>query len=303
MVKKGIIGIMAAGMLRAGLWVGLLAGVMTMGGCQVLEKKQQAGAVVELNGHYVYRSTLDSLTLGLQSEDSMRVAQQYIRQWAQDILLFGNATARTNEEIENMVADYRRTLYAQAYEDRLVERRMPKAIPDSAIQTIYAQMPDRFVLDESIVKGMLLVVPNDAPNLSKVKQWLLKVGTERREKNNKANVLDDIEKYVYQNASGYELFTDHWTRVTELTRQMPMERADLETKLKYGNRIEVADSTQTFILQVTEKHMKGEAMPIEYARPQIEKIVLNARRVEFLRDERERLYNKAIQEKKINFFD
>lgn len=290
---------------RISLMAGIVLSVMMtlMSGCQVMEKKQQAGAVVELNGHYVYRSTLDSLTLGLQSEDSMRVAQQYIRQWAQDILLFGNATARTNEEIENMVADYRRTLYAQAYEDRLVERRMPKAIPDSAIQTIYAQMPDRFVLDESIVKGMLLVVPNDAPNLSKVKQWLLKVGTERREKTGKANVLDDIEKYVYQNASGYELFTDHWTRVTELTRQMPMERAELETKLKYGNRIEVADSTQTFILQVTEKHMKGEAMPIEYARPQIEKIVLNARRVEFLRDERERLYNKAIQEKKIHFFD
>lgn len=290
---------------RISLMAGIVLSVMMtlMSGCQVMEKKQQVGAAAELNGHYVYRSTLDSLTLGLQSEDSMRVAQQYIRQWAQDILLFGNATARTNEEIENMVADYRRTLYAQAYEDRLVERRMPKSIPDSAVQAIYAQMPDRFVLDESIVKGMLLVVPNDAPNLSKVKQWLLKVGTERREKTGKANVLDDIEKYVYQNASGYELFTDQWTRVTELTRQMPMERAELETKLKYGNRIEVADSTQTFILQVTEKHMKGEAMPIEYARPQIEKIVLNARRVEFLRDERERLYNKAIQDQKIHFYE
>ena len=277
-------------------------------GCQALEKKQQVGAVAELNGHYLYRSTLDSLTLGLNSEDSLRVVQQYIRQWAQDILLYDNSTARTHSEIEQMVSEYRRTLYAQAYEDRLVERRMPKSIPDSAVQTIYDRMPDRFILDESIVKGVLLVVPNDAPNLSKLKQWLLKIGTERQErkekKNSKAtNVLDDIEKYVYQNASGYELFTDQWTTVTALTRQMPVERADLETKLKYGNRIEISDSTQTFILQVTEKHMRGEKMPVEYARPQIEKIILNARRVEFLRKERERLYNDAVQEKKIKFFD
>ena len=274
-------------------------------GCQVLEKKQQVGAVAELNGQYLYRSTLDSLTLGLSSEDSLRVVQQYIRQWAQDILLYDNSTARTHREIEQMVSEYRRTLYAQAYEDRLVERRMPKSIPDSAVQAIYDRMPDRFILDESIVKGVLLVVPNDAPNLSKVKQWLLKIGTERQErKNSKAtNVLDDIEKYVYQNASGYELFTDQWTTVTALTRQMPVERADLETKLKYGNRIEISDSTQTFILQVTEKHMRGEKMPVEYARPQIEKIILNARRVEFLRKERERLYNDAVQEKKIKFFD
>ena len=277
-------------------------------GCQALEKKQQVGAVAELNGQYLYRSTLDSLTLGLNSEDSLRVVQLFIRQWAQDILLYDNSTARTHREIEQMVSEYRRTLYAQAYEDRLVERRMPKSIPDSSVQAIYDRMPDRFILDESIVKGVLLVVPNDAPNLSKVKQWLLKIGTERQErkerKNSKAtNVLDDIEKYVYQNASGYELFTDQWTTVTALTRQMPMERADLETKLKYGNRIEISDSTQTFILQVTEKHMRGEKMPVEYARPQIEKIILNARRVEFLRKERERLYNDAVQEKKIKFFD
>lgn len=277
-------------------------------GCQVMEKKQQVGAVAELNGHYLYRSTLDSLTLGLNSEDSLRVVQLFIRQWAQDILLYDNSTARTHREIEQMVSEYRRTLYAQAYEDRLVERRMPKSIPDSSVQAIYDRMPDRFILDESIVKGVLLVVPNDAPNLSKVKQWLLKIGTERQErkerKNSKAtNVLDDIEKYVYQNASGYELFTDQWTTVTALTRQMPVERADLETKLKYGNRIEISDSTQTFILQVTEKHMRGEKMPVEYARPQIEKIILNARRVEFLRKERERLYNDAVQEKKIKFFD
>lgn len=274
-------------------------------GCQALEKKQQVGAVAELNGHYLYRSTLDSLTLGLNSEDSLRVVQLYIRQWAQDILLYDNSTARTHREIEKMVSEYRRTLYAQAYEDRLVERRMPKSIPDSAVQAIYDRMPDRFILDESIVKGVLLVVPNDAPNLSKLKQWLLKIGTERQEKKNSkaTNVLDDIEKYVYQNASGYELFTDQWTTVTALTRQMPVERADLETKLKYGNRIEISDSTQTFILQVTEKHMRGEKMPVEYARPQIEKIILNARRVEFLRKERERLYNDAVQEKKIKFFD
>lgn len=274
-------------------------------GCQVLEKKQQVGAVAELNGQYLYRSTLDSLTLGLNSEDSLRVVQLFIRQWAQDILLYDNSTARTHSEIEQMVSEYRRTLYAQAYEDRLVEHRMPKSIPDSAVQAIYDRMPDRFILDESIVKGVLLVVPNDAPNLSKVKQWLLKIGTERQEKKNSkvTNVLDDIEKYVYQNASGYELFTDQWTTVTALTRQMPVERADLETKLKYGNRIEISDSTQTFILQVTEKHMRGEKMPVEYARPQIEKIILNARRVEFLRKERERLYNDAVQEKKIKFFD
>lgn len=260
-------------------------------GCQAFEKKQQSGAAVELNGHYLYRSTLDSLTLGMNSEDSLRAAQQYIRQWAQDILLYDATMSHTNAQIETMVEDYRRTLYAQAYEERLVDKRMSKTITDSTVLALYQQMPERFKLDESIMKGMLVVVPSDAPNIPKLRQWMA------------AQSLDKIEKYAYQNASGYELFTEQWKTTTEIIRLVPMERADLENRLKGTNHIEVADSSKIYLLQITDKNMRGEAMPVEYARPQIEQIILNARRVEFMRKERERLYNEAIQERKIHFYE
>ena len=260
-------------------------------GCQAFEKKQQSGAAVELNGHYLYRSTLDSLTLGMNSEDSLRAAQLFIRQWAQDILLYDATMSHTNAQIETMVEDYRRTLYAQAYEERLVESRMSKTITDSTVNALYQQMPERFKLDESIMKGMLVVVPKDAPNIQKLRQWMA------------AQSLDKLEKYVYQNASGYELFVDQWKTTTEIIRLVPIERADLESRLKGANHIEVADSSKIYLLQITDKNMRGEAMPVEYARPQIEKIILNARRVEFMRKERERLYNEAIQKRKIHFYE
>lgn len=260
-------------------------------GCQAFEKKQQSGAAVELNGRYLYRSTLDSLTLGMNSEDSLRAAQLFIRQWAQDILLYDATMSHTNAQIETMVDDYRRTLYAQAYEERLVESRMSKTITDSTVNALYQQMPERFKLDESIMKGMLVVVPSDAPNIQKLRQWMA------------AQSLDKLEKYVYQNASGYELFVDQWKTTTEIIRLVPIERADLESRLKGSNHIEVADSSKIYLLQITEKSMRGEAMPVEYARPQIEKIILNARRVEFMRKERERLYNEAIQKRKIHFYE
>ena len=277
-------------MKRTQIIVAVLA-CFLLAGCQALQKKQQSGAAVELNGHYVYRSTLDSLTLGMNSEDSLRAAQQFIRQWAQDILLYDEATSHANTQIEMMVEEYRRTLYAQAYEERLVDRRMPKTITDSTVLALYQQMPERFKLDESIMKGMLLVVPSDAPNIQKLRQWM------------SAQDLDKIEKYAYQNASGYELFADQWKTTTELIRLIPVERADLETRLRGSNHIEVADSSKIYLLQITDKNMRGEAMPVEYARPQIEKIILNARRVEFMRKERERLYNEAIQTRKIHFYE
>ena len=277
-------------MKKTGIVIALLAGFL-LSGCTALDKKQQSGAAVEVAGQYLYRATLDSLTLGLQPEDSLRVVQQYVSQWAKDILMYENANARTNKDIERLVEDYRRTLYVQAYEEYLVQRRMPKSVADSTIVQIYAQMPERFQLDESIVHGILVVIPSNAPKEDKLRGWMAK------------EELDAIEKYAYQNASGYELFLDKWLTTTDLLAQIPVERADLESKLKAQNQIVVTDSLKTYLLQVTQKYLRGDQMPLEYARPQIEKIVLNTRQVDFLNKERERLYNEAIQNKKIKFYE
>lgn len=277
-------------MKKTGIVIALLAGFL-LSGCTALDKKQQSGAAVEVAGQYLYRATLDSLTLGLGPEDSLRVVQQYVSQWAKDILMYENANARTNKDIERLVEDYRRTLYVQAYEEYLVQRRMPKSVADSTIVQIYAQMPERFQLDESIVHGILVVIPSNAPKADKLRGWMAK------------EELDAIEKYAYQNASGYELFLDKWLTTTDLLAQIPVERADLESKLKAQNQIVVTDSLKTYLLQVTQKYLRGDQMPLEYARPQIEKIVLNTRQVDFLNKERERLYNEAIQNKKIIFYE
>lgn len=270
----------------------LVAGFL-LSSCAAYEKKAQSGAAVEVNGQYLYRSSLDSLTLGLGAEDSLRVVQQYVSQWAKDELMYSEAEGMKGErarEIERLVASYRRALYVQAYERSLIERRMPKTIPDSTIVQVYDQMSDRFILDESIVRGILVVVPKEARDIAKLRGWMAK------------EKLDEIEKYAYASASGYELFTDRWMKTTELLAQIPTDRAALEAALKTKNQIEVSDSLKTYLLQVTEKQLRGEKMPMEYARPEIEKIVLNARETEFLNKERERLYNEAIQRGDVKFY-
>ena len=300
-VGRGVARVRVYGMLAV-LACCLLGGLVLDGCTALMEKKQQAGAAVEVNGHYLYQSTLDSLTLGLSSEDSLRVTQQFISQWAKDMLMYDKGMENgkwkmengkvkgERSEIERMVEEYRQALYVHAYEEYLVEKRMSKTVLDSTIVQLYEQMPDRFLLDESIVRGMLVVVPREAKDLGKLRNWMSK------------NELDHIEKYVYQNASGYELFTEKWLSATDILGQVPIERTDLETRLKTKNQIEVADSLKTYLLQVTDKHLKGERMPLEIARPEIEQIVLSARQVEFLNKEREKLYNEAIQKGEIRYF-
>lgn len=267
-------------------------------GCQWFGRRhQQAGAAAEINGNYLYQATLDSLTLGLSSEDSARVVQQYIGQWAKDILMYEHAQSHVDQRVEAQVEAYRRSLYVHAYEEYLVEHRMPKAVPDSAIRQLYDRMQDRFILNESLVKGAMVVVVNDAPNLQKLRKWLEELGGPKSE------AIDNLEKYAYSNAQGYELFVDRWLTVSDLLPLMPIERSELENRLRQNSMIETSDSTRTYFLRVTNKCLRGDHMPLEYARPEIEQVILSNRRVDFLQKERERLYDEAVVTKKIQFYE
>ena len=130
--------------------------------------------------------------------------------------------------------------------------------------------------------------------MKKLRGWL----TDLSEEN-----LENIEKFAYNYAVGYELFTDQWRSAQQLLLTMPFEQDELDRLLRSKQQIELQDSLSTYILQVTDKRMAGEPMPIEYARPEIEKAVLSQRRVLFLQKERERLYEDALRHKKIQFFE
>ena len=281
--------------MKKTLFIGFVLAGFLLNGCHVFEKKKLSGAAVEMHGNYLYRSTLDALTVGLNSEDSMHVVQQYITQWAKDILIneaiSAGKTSIPQGELDRMVEDYRRTLYTHAYEEWLVEHEMSHTVLDSTVEQIYRKMPDRFVLRESMIKGLIVVVPKDAPNIAKVRKWM------------SDQALDELEKYAYQIASGYELFTDRWVTTTDVISKMPLEQNEFETRLKSKDQMEVSDSLQTYILQVTDKQLRGGQMPIERVREEIEKMILSERQVEFLQKERERLYEDAVQRGEINYLE
>lgn len=246
--------------------------------------------MAELDGKYLSEGDIIALTAGHTPEDSARLAQEYIEQWATDILVYSEAGERTDKAIEALVEDYRRSLYVHQYEQKLVAKRMPKAVDDALVDSFYRAHEDRFTLRESIVRGLLLVVPNDAPKLDKLRKDLANWSEEKQ---------PDIENYAYQYATGYEYFVSDWKTASQLLLSMPFERNDLMQQLRQTKQIELSDSTSTYILHVTDKHLTGEPMPIDYARVEIEKVILTQRQVTFLEAERRKLYKKALNNKRL----
>ena len=263
--------------------------------CSQLEQKRHSGIVAEYNGKVITRAEIDLLTIGMTGEDSVRVAEHYVRQWAADLVEYDIAKDKANKEIEKLVDDYRRSLYIHEYEQRLIAQRMPQEVEDTLVNQFYQENISHFILSETVLKGILLVVPNGAPDMDQLRRRIVEPTSEEN--------IEWIEKFAYKYATGYELFLDQWQTTSQIVLRMPFEMDDLNKRLKQKRQIEMQDSINTYILQVTDIYQDGANMPIDYARPEIEKIILRQRQVEFLSAEKQGLYDKAFKEGKIKRYE
>ena len=264
-------------------------------GCDRLDIKRLQGVVAECYGESLLATEIEALTLGLSAEDSAQVAEQYVHQWAINLLMKDVIRGNQNKEIERLVAEYRRSLYQHEWEQHLVARRMSQHVEDSVVLAYYEANKHHFVLRETILRGVLLVVPNGAPSMDQLKRYIVEPQDEEH--------IEWVEKYAYQYASGYELFLDEWKTANQILLRMPFEEDNLQKQLKQQRQITMQDSLNSYILQVVDVYVKGEQMPIDYARKEIEKIILSQRQVDFIESERENLYNNAIQSGKLKRYE
>lgn len=274
------------GFMRKGIVVILC--VVLFCGCAKFEQKRLSGVAVEYNGATVTYADLDALTYGLSSEDSARVADSYIQQWATSLIVYDRSKEIKSREIDEMVENYRRSLCQHEWERKQIAQKMPMLIEDSLVLEFYEQNKQHFILDRAILRGLLLIMPVGAPNLEKLKDM---VEVPHEEEN-----IEWVEKYAYQYAVGYELFLDDWKTVEQIAVYMPYSQDELSKQIKQKKQILAQDSLNVYLLQVTDFCGKGEYKPLEYVQDEIKELILSQRQVEFIRLLREDLYEKAVQQ-------
>lgn len=264
-------------------------------GCAKFEQKRLSGVAVEYNSATVTYADLDALTYGLSSEDSARVADSYIQQWATSLIVYDRSKEIKSREIDEMVENYRRSLCQHEWERKQIAQKMPMLIEDSLVLEFYEQNKQHFILDRAILRGLLLIMPVGAPNLEKLKDM---VEVPHEEEN-----IEWVEKYAYQYAVGYELFLDDWKTVEQIAVYMPYSQDELSKQIKQKKQILAQDSLNVYLLQVTDFCGKGEYKPLEYVQDEIKELILSQRQVGFIRLLREDLYEKAVQQGKFKRYE
>lgn len=275
----------------------LIIGLVVMSGCSGSFNHQGKTPLVEVGDAFLYKEDLDAaLPVGIHDKDSVRFAEDYIRNWVEDVLLYGKAEGNIpdNEKIDQQVAAYRRALIMHTYQEELVRQKLGTEVSEEEIEAYYEAHAAQFRAEQPYIQGLFMKVPVQTRNLNRVRNWY---------KRNTQDAIDGLEKFSIAHAVSYEYFYDRWRPVSEFALKMPLEA--LETDMDYLKRnknVEVRDTVYCYFLHVEQFLPKGDPLPLEYAKNEIKEMIINLKRVAFINQIKNDLYREASENNDIIYY-
>ena len=259
--------------------------------------KTDGVSLVKIGNSVLTREEVDkNLYQELSPEDSIIAAEHVIRSWINDQLMFDVASKNISdeEEINKLVENYRRSLIIYQYQEQLINEKLNEELNDDLLLHFYEENKNGFILDRPLIKGVVLMIPNGAPQIDNVKTWY---------KSMKPDDLEKIERYSIQNSASYDYSVDQWIDFNQLIENWPENYRDRDNIIKYNKYIEQQDSSFYYFLNITDFLLPGENTPFEYTKPILREMLLNRKKLEFLKKTEEELYQRALSRGQITFYD
>lgn len=253
--------------------------------------------LVEVDGRFLYREDLQAvMPVGLSADDSLLFADDYVRNWAEEVLLYDKAEENIpdNAEVERLVANYRKSLILHIYQQALIHQKLSAQVTEEEVEAYYRDNLNLFKVDRPLIKGLFIKVPLKAPHLSDVRRWY---------RSDSRESVEHLEKYSLRNAVAYEYFYDKWVPAVDILGRLPEGGVAAETALRQKRPVELADTAFHYFLNVTDYRAVGEEEPYEMARAHARDLLLNIRQVEFMRQVRDDLYRRAVENDEITYYD
>lgn len=266
-------------------------------GCDVKSPDQTRIPLLEVEGKFLYLDQVQAIIPpNIGEPDSVQIADSYIRKWVTDVLLYENAKRNITDKasIERLLDDYRKSLTIHQYQQNLLQQRLPEKPSEEEMIRFYNNFSDQFVLRESQLKGILLVLPAGAPRLNDVRRWVQSGDTKS---------LEQIEKYSLQHGLSYDYFADRWVSLNEILKKVPVQQEQLSNSIGTGRYYEVSDSLKHYMLNVDSIKRTGEPEPFETAKEKISNIILNKLKSDFIINFEDELYQDAIKNGTVTFFN
>lgn len=229
--------------------------------------------IAEVGAERLYRSEIDALMpKGLNPDDSLRMAMQYINAWATDQVYLAIAEeqlSKSEKDVSRELEEYRKSLLKYRYEHLYVNERLDTAVTDEAIEEYYLSHRETFRLTRPVVKARYLRIHTDSPMFETIRKKM---------DSQNPNDLLDADSLAFSSAIKFTSWNDQWLDVIVLAREFGVSHESLMSMMK-GGWIRQEDTTGvTDIAFVAEMIKSGDIAPMEYSSPQIKDIIISARK-------------------------
>ena len=252
--------------------------------------------IVSVNDKVLYRGQLSEvLPYGLSADDSLALAETYIKTWINDELMYNQAERNVidRNHIEKLVADYRRSLIVNMYQEQLLHESLSKNVTNPELEAFYNENIQRFNLKENIIKGLYLKVPVNSPLLANFQKWY---------KQGSMESIENIEKNNLQNVVNYDYFYNKWSSFDEVMEKIPIVVDNQQQYLKNNKNIEVRDSAFVYLLNIKEYKLAGTTAPFDYIEHIVKEVYLEKKRADYMQQIQKDLYDKALSKGEIKFY-
>lgn len=282
---------MASGKLKILYGLMLCLPVLLAGTCKQTPASSEK-ELAKVHDKYLYPSDLAGMGAGLSVEDSLRLVVDFIDNWVRRQLIIKIAEENLSEQlpdIEKQALDYRESLLIYAYEEGLINEKLDTVVSEIELEDYFEQNKNRFFLKDDIYSVDYVILPQDAPYLDSVKQWFGSSGRYREE----------IDAYCMENCIDYFIDSDLWFSLEDLLRRFPgitLEQSQLQSQ----KPLEISGTGTTCLLMATDKRTKDRPGPLAYFKSEIEKLILNKRKKELIKNWRQDIY---LDGKKRSYFE
>ncbi|MDF0715432.1 peptidyl-prolyl cis-trans isomerase [Muricauda sp. 334s03] len=276
-----------------------LASVLFVSCEGMFNKAEEKEPLARVDDTFLYKEDIAPL-IGddMTAEDSTVFVTNYINNWASKQLLLSKSKINLPEEklaeFDRLVSDYRADLYTRAYIEALVNQSRDTAITKNQLEEFYEREKENFKLNEKLVQLRFVGMS---------KQFLDSDGVEAKIKN-----WDDSDKrYLDSIAVQFKKihFNDSiWVSASRVIEEIPpLTQANEETHLKKTQFFELQDSLEVYLGWVTNVLEVNETAPFDYVEPDIRQLILNRRRLNYVKRLETEIIDEAIKKKEFEVYD
>ncbi len=278
---------------------GLLLSVALVS-CEYFKTTTPVGdPVARVGDEYLYKTDIEELIVpGMSKEDSTLVVSSFITRWATQKLLMKGAKQNINvdeqQRLEDLVAQYKSDLYAQAYKDALVARNMDSTVTDAEATLFYKNNTENFKLNEELLKLRYIHLNENDYNIETIKNKFVRFNKEDQ------RFLDSIAVQF----KAYYLNDSTWIRLDKVVATIPpvnMENSD--QLLNKTDFIQLRDSLGLYLIAVKDRIKRNQEAPLEYVKPTVKQILLNRRKLELIKDLEKDITKDAIKNKQFEVYN